>query len=68
MEVNLKQPRTWSCLIFTHLAGHQNFDDLYVRVQAWFTTGDGNRSKNETTSQVTPLGWFYVCWLKPEGN
>lgn len=44
----MKGRHTWSCLVFTHLARHQNFDNLYVSLQAGFTTVGGNRRKNQT--------------------
>lgn len=62
----MKQRRTWSCLIFTHLAGDQNFNDLYVTVQAGFTTVDGNSNENdikEHTFQLIPLCWWVFVGL-----
>lgn len=62
----MKQRRTWSCLIFTHLAGHQNFNDLYVTVQAGFATVDGNSNENytkENTFQLIPLCWLVFVGL-----
>lgn len=66
MEVNRKQSPTWSCLIFTHLAGHQNFDNLYVKVQTGFTTVDGNKNKNQTKETrylLIMFSWLVYCWL-----
>lgn len=63
----MKQRRTWSCLIFTHLAGHQNFNDLYVTVQAGFATVDGNSNENDI-KEKNPVMVVGLCWVKSGGN